>query len=141
MINDLSRTKYLKSQSVTLIQTPLVDVAPLLYIGNAPQKCEESQQDLPIYQTSKKVKVGKMKLGKGAPMHVRLLSNLQQSTINIRQVCKMVGVCIDIKLFKELMQILTGNSQRQTRCTNPLGALPASNPTDYIQLPRDIHEM
>ena len=43
--------------------------------------------------------------------------------------------------LKELPQTLTGNSQSQTKCANPLGAFPASNSIYYIQLPKDIHEM
>ena len=43
--------------------------------------------------------------------------------------------------FKELSQTLIGNPQSQTQCTNLSRALPASNLTYYIQLPRDIHEM
>ena len=43
------------------------------------------------------------------------------------------------KTFKELLQILIGNSQSQTKCAKPLWA--PSNSTNYIQLSRDIYEV
>ena len=42
----------------------------------------------------------------------------------------MVRVCTYMKTFKELPQILTN-------CAHLSGALLESNPTNYIQLPRD----
>ena len=74
-------------------------------------------------------------------MPMCLQSNLQQSTINIRQVLKMVGVWTNMKTSNNCQKFLTRSSQRQIDCANPLGDLPASNLVNYMQLPKDNHEI
>jgi hypothetical protein len=80
----------------------LTIVAPFLYIDNLAKKNREFTTRIQIsthIPSEQKPKVGKMKLGMDAPEEgMCLQSNLQQSTINICQVYKMMGVCIDIEL-------------------------------------------
>ena len=86
-----------------------------------------------------------MKIEMGAPKernHVRV-PIVQPSTINHQHLPSSQdgGSLHKHETFEELPQTLIGNSQSQTKCAYMLGALPASNQTFYIELPRGIHEM
>jgi hypothetical protein len=100
---------------------------PLLCVDNAPEKIWEittrKNQNPTFIPSEQKPKVGKMKYGINVPkdhnyahMHIVQPSTInhdQQSTINIQQVWKMVGVCTNTLNFKEPLQILIENSQSQ----------------------------
>ena len=141
MTNNLTRTKYLELQLVLLIWTPPANVAPLLSVDNAPKtnvryhNKNSKSQTLFIYQASKKMIAWKMKLRmahlRSATMHMYLLSKLQQSTISVCQVFMMVGVPSNPNW----------DLKKPNRMYTLSGALPTSNMIDYVQLPRDIHEM
>ena len=151
--NNLIGTKYLESQLVSLIQMPPIDVTPSYALNPSymltmlPIFFEKSQQikTLPIYQASKRPKVGKMKFGINAPkehnyVHMPIV---QPSTINHQHSPSLQdgGSLHRHKNFKELVQFLIEHSQSQTKCANQPGAFSTSNLTFYIQLPRNIHEM
>ena len=86
-----------------------------------------------------------MKLGMGIPRECNYAHapTIQHSTTNHQHLPSLQDArSLDThKNFKELPHTLIENQQSQTECTNLLGALPTSNPKDYIQLSRDIHEM
>ena len=86
-----------------------------------------------------------MKLGMGV-LEVRnyaRVPTIQPSTINYQHSPSLQdgGTLHKHKNFEELPKTLTGNSQSQLECRTLSRALPTSNPTYNIQLPRDIHEM
>ena len=98
-----------------------------------------------MYQASIKLEVGKMKLRMGAleEHNCACAPTIQSSTINHQYSSSLQdgGILHRHKIFKELLQTLTRNSQSQTNCANSSGAFPTSNLIDHIQLPRDIHEI
>ena len=86
-----------------------------------------------------------MKLGMGTheERNYGRVPTVQPSTINHQHSPSLQdgGSLHKHKNFKELLHTQIGNSQSQIESANPLGALIAYNPTNYIQLSRDMHEM
>ena len=109
--SNLSRTKYLESShnwyhsyKCLLLMSP-----PSSMLTNAPTQSEKSQQEfktlnithIPSEQKTKSRKYEAWDVHMRSTItHVRVLSNLHQSTINMHQVCKMMGVCTYMKFLK-----------------------------------------
>lgn len=85
---------------------PPFDVAVFLCFNNAPTKYENSPENPKPCPTKMGETLGEVHF-KSVTMHVFLLSNLQQSIINVCLFRKMVGICTYIETSKSYNKLET----------------------------------